>query len=270
MLPRILALDLDGTLLPNSKVLTPRSVEAVRAATEAGVRVVIATGKAFHLTARYAVELGLSGPVIALDGGMVRDGPEGSEMARVTVPADRASEVLDRLNGLDVSPFLTDGADRLIVDERLADWTWFLRVYATDIEIAARPLDATRGDPFFLALLGSTDEVRRGERELSDFASNGLKVFSAQFLDRDIGILVVRPRTDKGAALRRVATHCGVDRRDVTAIGDWKNDTAMIEWAGTGVAMPRSSPDVLAAADLVLPEGSEEDGVARYVERLLT
>jgi len=269
MLPRLLALDLDGTLLPRSKTLTPRAHRAVRAVRDAGVTVVLASGKTLHLTEAYARELGLDGPVVALDGGLVRDGAEGDLLVRVAVPAGTAAEVLDRLSGLALSPFLADGADRLLIHEALADWESFLGVYATRTLLSPRPLADAEGDPFFVSLIGSPEEVGRGEAALAPWAANGLSVFSARFLDRDIAILVVRPKTDKGQALARVTAHLGVEREAVTAIGDWKNDTAMIRWAGTGVAMPRSAPETTAVADLVLPLGSEEDGVAAYLEELL-
>jgi hydroxymethylpyrimidine pyrophosphatase-like HAD family hydrolase len=80
---------------------------------------------------------------------------------------------------------------------------------------------------------------------------------------------VLRPRATKGTALRELAESLGVPRERVAAVGDWKNDEEMIRFAGTGVAMPNADPAVIAAADVVLPWDSENDGVARWLLGLL-
>ena len=94
-------------------------------------------------------------------------------------------------------------------------------------------------------------------------------LFHYRFLHYELAMIVLRPRITKGDSLERVAGNLGIPREAVTAIGDWRNDAAMIRWAGTGVAMPRSAPEVMEVADLVLPTGCEEDGVEEYIEELL-
>jgi Cof subfamily protein (haloacid dehalogenase superfamily) len=268
MLPRLVAIDLDGTLLPASKHLTPRATAAVRGAREAGAEVVLATGKTFHLAACYAEELGLSGPVIALDGSLVRDWPGGDTLVSAGIPADRAREVLDRLGDLDLRTFLTDGTDRFLMDDRLDRWAWFLSAYSDRVTATTAPAAEAVGDPFFVAALGEYSDVLRGGEALRDLGENGLRVFTAEFREPGVGLLVVKPRTSKGAALRTVAERLGVPREETVAIGDWRNDVEMVRWAGTGVAMADAHPEVLAVADVVLPGTCETDGVAAYLEEL--
>ena len=267
MTRRLIALDLDGTLLPRSKVLTARSRAAVSAVREAGHEVVLATGKTFHLAAAYAAELGLAGPVIALDGALVRDHPSGDVSLARTVPSAAARESLELVAGLELLPFIADEADRLVAHPGLESWRWFLGVYSERIDIADSPGDAFFGDPYFLAFLGPHDAVLRGEGALS---GNGLQTFTAAFPQRGVSLLLLRPRTDKGAALRHVAERMEVARERVVAVGDWRNDVQMIEWAGTGVAMGDADPEALAVADVVLPGDSEEDAVAAWLEELAT
>jgi hypothetical protein len=269
MLPRLLALDLDGTLLPRDKVLTPRTIAAVRAAAEAGTQVVLATGKALHLTEEYAGTLELDGPVIALDGCLVRDGGGKGILSRTAIPTATAGEALERLASVALRPFLVDGADRLVIHEHLADWEWFLKVYARRRALSAAPLDDADGDPFFLAFMGDPEAMRAGEEAIRPLARNGLMLFTYEFVNWPLGMVVLRPQVTKGDALELVAGRAGISRADVTAVGDWRNDVTMIDWAGTGAAMPRSAPEVMEVADLVLPTGCEDDGVAEYLEELL-
>lgn len=268
MPPRLVAIDLDGTLLPATKRLTPRTTAAVRAVCAAGVDVVLATGKTFHLTACYAEELGLEGPVIALDGALVREWPGRETLVSTGIPAERAREVLGRIGELGLRTFLTDGTDRFLMDSGLHAWERFLSAYSDRVVTTAAIGGEAVGDPYFVAALGEYEEVLRGEEALRDLGENGLRVFSAEFHEPGVGLLVVRPRTNKGSALRTVAERLGVPREDVVAIGDWRNDVEMIRWAGTGVAMADAHPEVLAVADVVLPGDCETDGVARYLEAL--
>jgi len=270
MRPRIVAIDLDGTLLPATKRLTPRAREAVRAVRAAGVEVVLATGKTFHLAAGYAGELGLAGPLIALDGSLVREWPGGETIVSTGIPAGRAREVLARIAAHDLRTFLTDGTDRFLIDAELGSWEGFLSAYSDRATPAAAPGDAAAGDPFFVAALGAYDEVLRGEVALRDFHEDGLRVFTAEFREPGVGLLVVKPRTHKGAALSFVAERLGIPREETAAIGDWRNDVEMIEWAGVGVAMADAHPEVLAVADVVLPDDCESDGVARWLEEILS
>ena len=269
MLPRLLALDLDGTLLPKEKILTPRTIDAVRAATAAGTQVVLATGKALHLTEEYAEDLDLNGPIIALDGCLVRDGAGNGILSRTTVPSSAAGEAVERLTPLGLSPFLVDGADRLLIHEDLSEWEWFLGVYARRRALSAVPLDDADGDPFFLAMMGDPDAVLAGEEAIGTLAGNGLMLFTYRFLHYELGMVVLRPQVTKGDALELVAGRAGIPQAEVTAIGDWRNDVTMIRWAGTGVAMRQSAPEVMEVADVVLPTGCEDDGVAEYIEELL-
>lgn len=271
MKPRLLALDLDGTLLPRSKRLSPRARAAVAAARSGGLRVVVATGKTWHLAARYAAELEVEGPLIALDGALVRDCPDGAVRTATGIEAARLPGILDSLAHLELRPFLCDAGDRLVVHAELEPLAGgFLDVYASRIDFLPAPLGDAEGDPFFLAMLGRPDAIRRGEELLRPFGGNGLSVFSAEWFERDVGILVVRPRTDKGMALAALAAEMGVAREEVVAVGDWRNDRGMIEWAGTGVVMADAHPEVLEVADVILPADSEADGAAAFLEDLVS
>ncbi len=265
-----MAFDLDGTLLPETKVITPRTREAVRALAAAGTTVTIATGKSLHLTGEYADALGLSMPLIALDGSVVGEWPGGARIFTCGVARPQTTEVFRAVEDLSILPFYVDCRDRLILHEGLALHRAFLSVYAREIELLADPEAAIEGEPHFLGFLGLSDQVHEGVERLRPFAENGLSVFSADFFTRGVSFLVVRPKTDKGDALELLAEHLGIPREETAAAGDWKNDVAMLRYAGTAVAMPDSDPEVMQVADVVLPRGPEKDGIAEWIEALIS
>jgi hydroxymethylpyrimidine pyrophosphatase-like HAD family hydrolase len=162
-----------------------------------------------------------------------------------------------------------DGDDRLLIHERIADWEWFLKVYAVRRVITDAPLRDADGAPFFLAFMGDPDVADAGAEVLRPLAVNGHMLFTYRFVNWPLGMVVLRPDVTKGEGLRLLTEREGIERSAVTAIGDWRNDVTMIDWAGTGVAMPRSAPEVMEVADVVLPTSCEEDGVAEYLEELL-
>ena len=271
MLPDLLALDLDGTLLPHSKRLSARTRAAVAGARERGVQVVIATGKTWHLAAVYAAELGVPGPVIALNGTFVKDWPDGTIRGEHGIPAARVEAIVAAVNGSGMHPVLSDREDRILADPALARWQrGFLDVYADRIDLRPEPWREAVSDPYFLAFLGDPAGSALAMAALEPFGGDGLEIFSADWPEHGAGMVVVQPRTDKGVALAAVAADLGIPREQVTAVGDWRNDRGMIEWAGTGVVMADAHPEVLAVADLILPFTSEEDGVAAYLEELLS
>jgi hypothetical protein len=90
-------------------------------------------------------------------------------------------------------------------------------------------------------------------------------MIAADFFVPELGMLLLRSRETKGSALIRVAESLGVPLAETAAVGDWTNDLEMLDAAGLAVAMPDSDPAVIAAADLVLPFGPEDDGIARWL-----
>ncbi len=269
MIPRLVAIDLDGTLLPESKVLTPRSRDALRALHAAGTTVMIATGKAYHLTGEYADALGLEMPVIALDGAVIGHWPNGPRVFECGIPNSRLTEIRELVEEIPVLPFLVDGKDRLVLHEKLEEQRAFLSVFSRRIDLHPDPLAGIEGEAHFLAFLGTPADARRAVSALSPLTGDGLDIFGVEFTRHEVGYVVVRRNTNKGEALARMAAELGIPRERTAAVGDWKNDLAMIRYAGTGVAMPAAEPELIEAADLVLPFGPEDDGVARWVESLL-
>ena len=279
---RLLALDIDGTLVGPDLVLGERTIEAVRAARALGVRVSLVTGRMASSAMRFVAQLGLDDPVVAYQGGLIRAMPSPDRLERWRVAGDEAlpppvGRVLlhtplsaaiaretvhwSRAKGLDPH---ANHLERFIVradDPRIEDYSAFMGARAElvpDLAVAlTHPVTKVLavGDAALpIALL---DDARR------DFAGRADATIShPRFLE------FVAPGVSKGRALRWLARRAGVPMEHTMAIGDQWNDLEMLALAGHGVAMAGAPLEVRAAATYLAPR-VELEGAATMIEALV-
>ncbi|MEL7975467.1 HAD family hydrolase [Isoptericola sp. F-RaC21] len=280
-LPRVVATDLDGTLLRTDGTVSARTRRALRAAEAAGTEVVFVTARPPRWLDGLADLVGGHGRVIALGGaavwdlataraldacgfddGVVRDLVAG---LRDAVPG--VGLAVETVHGPAFDPWFPDGEPGLDRALRAAPVEDALEGAGGAVAklLAVRPGTPTqgfgvvqRGDVRDDAQEAFFDRVRRvvdGRAELHYSGAAGL----AELLP---------PGVTKDVALARWCRRLGVDARDVWAFGDMPNDLPMLRWAGRGHAVANAHPDVLACADAVVP-GNDDDGVAAALEAAL-
>ena len=261
---RLLALDLDGTLMGDDLVISPRVRRAIAAAQEHGAVVTLATGRMFDATLPFARDLGITAPLICYQGALIQAPASETPLYRATMEPALMCEVL----------------------EWQARRGWHLVLYADDdVFIAGR----RHPESFYRALLGERlvwvddlfpvlkqhkpvkfivvaepPEADRIEEELQRCFGGRMEVVRshAMFVEGN------PPGVSKGDALRRLAAHLNIPQAQVMAMGDQGNDAAMIAWAGVGVAMGDGSPAAKAVADWIAPPLAE-DGAAVAIERFV-
>ncbi len=263
---RLVALDLDGTVVGDDMRIRPRTVAAVRSAVDAGVAVAIVTGRMTSSALPFARELGLRAPIVGMQGALIREMPApgrpglGRLLYHRPLPAVVAREALAwcRANGLE--PHLNHLEQMVILagDSRAAEYVRFNfgRV------VMVPDLDAWARHPVTKVISVGDAPLPRQllPRARSDFAGRAdVTVSHPKFLE------FVAPGVSKGAAVRWLARRLRIDLRDTMAIGDQLNDLEMIEEAGLGVAMPHGPAELLEAAALVAPP-FDEDGAAQVLE----
>jgi Cof subfamily protein (haloacid dehalogenase superfamily) len=263
---RLVALDLDGTLVGDDMRIRPRTVAAVRAAVDAGVAVAIVTGRMSTSALPYARELGLREPIVGMQGALIRSMPApdrpglGRLLYHRPLPAAAARDALAwcRAHGLD--PHLNH-LEKMVIpasDSRAAEYVRFNfgRV------VVVPDLDAWVRHPVtkVISVGDAPTPTRLLPAARADFDGRAVVTVShPMFLE------FVAPGVSKGAAVRWLARRLGVDLRDTLAIGDQLNDLEMIAEVGFGVAMPHGPAELQAAASLVA-RPFDEDGAAQVLE----
>jgi len=259
---KLIALDLDGTLLNSSLRLSERNGEAVRRALDRGVKIVLATSRWFGLARRTADHLGIDTPLVCSNGALVRRPSDGREILHLRLDQEVAREVttLGDERGWEMFTTIEDATFMRmrpgVIPERLPGG---LRISERQAE------EVARGQPTAVLVFGqeAVDEI--SQRLLP--AYDGRAKFS---LNRPLNlphyVVLTHPDADKGSALETVCRELDVPLSDVMAMGDSESDLAMLRLAGLGIAMD-NSPDEVKRAALHIAPSNDADGVAWAIER---
>jgi hydroxymethylpyrimidine pyrophosphatase-like HAD family hydrolase len=260
--PRLIATDLDGTLLRSDGTGSERTAEALRAVQSEGIRTVLVTARPPRWLDSLADLVGEGGVAICGNGAFVYDVPNRKVLSHRGIRPKAVAEIVADLRR--ELPGVTFAAERA---------TGFALEDAYESQHPV-PVDAVRG-PIPTADGGVVGKLLGRHPWMSE----------AEFLDRvaevvgERGIVaysgagglaeISAPGVTKAAGLESWCAELGLRAADVWVFGDMPNDLPMIAWAGTSFAVANAHPDVLAAADHVCPS-NDEDGVAQILERLVS
>ena len=259
---RLIALDIDGTLIDGRRTVSPRMVSAITAAQNAGATVSLATGRMLRSAVKYAELSGAAGPVICYQGALTTTPGGGKVLRKIQLgPAEvRDSLAVMQAAGVHINVYVDDE----IFVEGAAEWA---KGYSERMEVPLRFVESldTLAESGPLAILGvqepdATELVASVRAVLDGRArvTHSLRHFC------EVG----GRHGGKKAALESLASQLGADRGAVVAFGDGQGDEEMLAWAALGVAVGDAHPDVLSAADVTVP-GPESDGPAEFIEDLL-
>ena len=259
---KLLALDIDDTLVSTGKLPSERLKHAIRLAEQNGVTVVLATGRGFLGSKKIRESLSVYGPLIHYGGAVVSDGRTGEHLfVNYLRPEDviTAFAIADAF-GIHAQIYEEDTVIFRKANAFTERYTGVLNIpFLVDPNLLYRSLDNIP------KVLFAVDPAREAElfQEIRALLPRHLSVLCSKLGFIEIGSV----SSTKGSALKKVAAMLGVPREEVTAIGDNTLDLDMIEWAGTGVCVANANPLVKEKADLVI--GScDDDGVAEYLESL--
>lgn len=260
---RLVAIDLDDTLLTDDLVIPPGAIRAIERARAAGVYVVIATGRMFPAAKPFADQLELDTPLITYNGAMVRTA-SGELLRHDPVPRELALELLDFADakGWPVQCYFND---RLYVPKITAGVIYYTELAGVPAQSTAKMRELIEADePTKMLAIGSPSETTERAQRLKERFGGSLAVT----ISKPMYVEMLRPGVSKATALAQVAEHLGVAQEQTVAIGDSFNDLEMLQWAGVGVAMGNGHEVIREKADYVVASNMDE-GVAEAFERFV-
>lgn len=272
---RLLAIDIDGTLLDSKGRVPAANLDAIHRAAGRGVRIVIATGRSFHFALQALAELPDDLTLLVYNGAIARS-RSGETHLRRLLPQAVAREVLAATiewRADTACVFDRPSAGQLVYDRM--DWSHpnragFMRRNAAIIQAVDRLEDAVSEDPVQVTFNGGVQAMRAVASHLAALSVAGqLEVMLTEYPQRDFSMVdVCGAGITKGSGLAAVAARFGVAQAEVMAVGDNHNDRDMLEWAGIGVVMGNAEPELKHAA--FHETGTNDDaGLAQAIDRFI-
>lgn len=258
---RLLALDIDDTLVRRGQIISERNQAAIRAALERGVRVVIATGRSYLGTAAVRRILKPTDAMINYAGSIIMDPVKDEKLWATYLHPDEVRACVAAADAFGTHVQVYEG-DTVIFRKKNLFTYHYLNILGLpsieDPDFLERKLDTVPK----VFLYADPAEVPTLVPKIQARIPDTLSVLTSQpgFME------ICRNDATKGVALKWVADYYGIPREEVAAIGDNTLDLSMIEWAGIGCCVGNGNLTVQQKADRILPS-CDEDGVAWFVER---
>ena len=269
---KLLAIDVDGTLLDSHGHVPPANVEALHDAAARGVQIAIVTGRSFSF-ALPAVTLVPEPLTLVVHNGAIARTRAGETLIRRLLPRAAALDVLSATAPWRESTLLLfdrPNQGQLVYDR--LDWAHPNRVRFREknlaiLEEVAALEDALVEDPIQVAFNGAVDQMRSLMTSLAALdISSRLSISLTEYVRRDFSLVdVCASDTTKGATLARLAALLGIERAEVMAVGDNFNDREMLAWAGVGIAMGNATPEVQEGFEVT--GTNDEAGLAQAIRR---
>ncbi|HEY8345686.1 MAG TPA: HAD family hydrolase [Symbiobacteriaceae bacterium] len=254
--------DMDGTLLRHDKTVSERTVQAIRRYVEAGGRFTVATGRGVESVSPYVKALGLRTPLLLLNGCLVYDPVQDSDLFCCYLTREAMEQVWPILLdcGLEL---IVHGPRRAMVLRMNEVVEEHLRLDGIRAEVRPDMAPANAGTVVKILTIGDPVNLDRAEAAIRQQGTDVKLVRShPTYLE------VLPPAGGKGLALQALLRHLGLPRSRALAIGDYLNDLELFQKAGLGVAVANAHPEVKRAADR-WTASNEEDGVAQVLEALV-
>ncbi|HSA91955.1 MAG TPA: Cof-type HAD-IIB family hydrolase [Terriglobales bacterium] len=272
---RLLAVDIDGTLLDPTSELPAANLAALQRAHAKGVEVVLVTGRRYRFALPIAESLGFDSWLITSNGAIIRS-LHGETFFRDLMPVEtalRLCSAMDAFRRAAVVTFDVEGKGSLVVettegfDPGIRRW---LERNRDSIDFVVPLEDALTTDPVQMAFAGSLDHMARAEAHLrSTTVESELTILRTRYPARDLSIMdVLRRDCSKGHTLERWARHRGLERSQVMAIGDNFNDVEMLEYAGLPVVMGNAAEE-MKQNGWAITLANDQAGVAAAVEEFI-
>jgi Cof subfamily protein (haloacid dehalogenase superfamily) len=262
---KMVALDLDDTLLDSDLKISSACVDAIQRARQKGVIITLSTGRMFKSALPYARQLGIDVPIITYQGAWVKNSLSGEVLYYKPVPALLAQQVMTYFKEQGVH-YHTYFNDELCIETTSAEADDYARLAGVkahlhpDLIAALDDYDAMK----IMAISPHEPQLLAMEKNLKERFAGQLYITRS----KPFYLEVMNRLAGKAMALELIARHYGFERTEVMAIGDSFNDLDMIKWAGLGVAMDNAMEAVKEAADFVT-FSNDEEGVTEALQRFV-
>ncbi len=262
---KLIAIDMDDTLLPKELMISDRTRKAIKQAEDKGVKVAIATGRMYSSAYPHLQDLELTDEVITYNGALVKEIATNNTIDHSPVPVELAQEIVNIVTEEDLH--LNMYIDDLLYVNKLgfgADY--YEKISGIKPILIKEDIDKFLDQPSTKLLIveEDLDKVESILKRLQQEFGEVLNITRSKpnFIE------IMKKEVSKGVALANLAQDLDIKVSEVVAIGDSLNDLEMIEYAGLGVAVGNAREEVKEKADYIT-KSNDEDGVAEFIEKFI-
>ncbi len=260
---KLIAVDLDDTLLNDELNISPRNRYALQKAAELGALITIATGRMYRSAVPFARELGIEVPIVTYQGALVKNALSGDVLVERPVPLELARVVLAEgyKNKVHMNVYFDD---TLYVDNISPEGAGYAQRAGVEMVPMGNLLEFVRRDPTKILYIASPDVLDKLLTEMHEAMGDRLYITKSKpnYLE------FMHPHATKGHALKALTGKFNISRDQVMAFGDSYNDLDMIRFAGMGIAMGNAPEEIKRQADYITGTNNN-DGVAEAIEKFL-
>jgi len=282
---KLLALDLDGTVLDSRGQIPDINRTAIHAAENAGVRVTIATGRRYRDARPVGLDLGLNAPLITHNGALLKYAGSLQTVHADLIPTKTCIEIIRAGKEYGGDAFISVdpiGPGTLIYDrvsdeneplKRYLAWAQTLHgdeAFAAVMHVERLENEVPLRDVIHVSFSGTCDRMEHMQHYLRDELGESVTVLATVYPRRNFTLLdILPPDSSKGSGLKKLAAIDRITPEEMMVIGDNFNDIEMLEFAGTAVVMGNADPSLLEREEFYTTVSNDEGGVAAAIQRFI-
>ena len=282
---KLLALDLDGTLLNSRGRISEENKNAIRKAEEKGVLVTIATGRRFRDARPVALEIGFNAPIVTHNGALLKFADSLKTIEFSLLASETVLEILrvGKETGGDALVSIDPHGRGTLLYDRVSDENlplkkyiaWAKTLHGEDAEDSVRHVEdleaiADSAEVVHISFSGSCESMSEMQRILTGELQNSVNILATIYPRLDFTLLdILPPDASKGIGVEKLAARHGFGHENVMVCGDNFNDLEMLEFAGTPVVMGNAAPELQERADFHTTLSNDEHGVALAIEKFI-
>lgn len=262
IMKKIIAIDLDGTTLNSSSLISPETKRTLQLANQNGHDILIATGRPYRMSQQFYHQLGLENPMVNLNGAHIHlPEQQWEKEKKTTIERDLVFDILERREELRATFVAAENTETFYIDEY---------EHLNDVFFANEESDRNLLRPNTFTTNPASIMIGTLEKNAEFLVSHLNELYGSFVNVRTWGgptsiIELTKKGVEKSFALEYLSHVLDFKAKDVVAFGDEHNDVEMLAWAGWGVAMKNGTKEAKAAANDMTSFTNQEDGLARYL-----
>lgn len=282
---KLLALDLDGTLLNSHGKIPEENIKAIRNAEEHGVLVTIASGRRFRDARPVALEIGLNAPVICHNGALIKYADSLKTVGVAVIPTQTTQNIIaaGKEHGGEALVSIDPHGKGTLIYETISEDNiplqkyviWSQRLHGDEAEDAIHHVENISDTVHELEVVhisysGNCHRMSVLQEQLNITLEDSVSIMATVYPHLDFTLLdILPPKTSKASAIEKLAKLNKLSRENVMVIGDNFNDLDMLEYAGTPIIMGNADASLLQREEFYTTLSNDENGVAAAINKYI-